>query len=727
MSEVEYEWFGERTGIRILRQGEELVEELYAQELVDDPDAPDVGPLWLLVLASPSHASLERPSAEPVSEIYSAAMALPFTQIEELGPGHLRMRGSTLEAVIEKELRVHDDEVAVTLQVQPVDGEIRLRALLLAYAFVPGRPDRTYLPGLGPGPEYVVGDHQFRAPVAIVQRNRLAASLFPDVGHLAENRVLPTVLDIDCRNGVTSVPLISYGFAPHHAVPHVYFVADVDEAVPVAGPLRLKASLKLQASATGDYAFHRVVRTLWLTAEPYFQDPKPQALSFEDYARYCYPAAFSEVVEGTHRGWFEREIGGQICGGIPAGWGMGEGYVSWQCWFNSLRSAYGMRSWGRRLGDRGLVDRADKMLNLALAAPMEQGACPTTYEGDLWTWRGCLVRPTGEEYYDLANMAWKGIWLLRWARDFADCPRRDEIMRHCREMADCMMRHQRNGAFPSWLTRDHKPLPLLDRAAQSALPAWFLFELNKLEPRAELAQAALATTEFLRWEVVQGDYYYDFETFFSCSSKPCLQAGGQADHEGMRDPHTLQPPQNTLSMQWCAECFGCADALEGNYQMAQMAVLDRLALYQNVWPISYRKTAYTFGGFGAQNSDAEYLDARQAQFAETLCDFGVKVGSEHYFQRGVAAARAAIALVNHPRHEELGIYPNPNYGPGLMPENCCHDGFEQQNVRTGFDWGEGSALTTMAILLDKYGTRFTHPIAKWTVDVDACAARASVE
>jgi hypothetical protein len=56
-----------------------------------------------------------------------------------------------------------------------------------------------------------------------------------------------------------------------------------------------------------------------------------------------------------------------------------------------------------------------------------------------------------------------------------------------------------------------------------------------------------------------------------------------------------------------------------------------------------------------------------------------------------------------------------------MPENCCHDGVDQQNGRTGFDWGEGSALTTMAVLLEKYGPSYTHPTAGWTVPVDAFA------
>ncbi len=142
--------------------------------------------------------------------------------------------------------------------------------------------------------------------------------------------------------------------------------------------------------------------------------------------------------------------------------------------------------------------------------------------------------------------------------------------------------------------------------------------------------------------------------------------------------------------------------------------LDMMNLYQNVWPISYRQTAYTYGGFGVQNSDGEYDDARQAQFGATLCDFGAELGRRDYFERGVAATRASQTLINHPLHAEFGIYPNPNYPLGLQPENCCHGGGDHQAGRTGFDWGEGSGLTSMAWLLDKYGPSY----AKLGVIVD---------
>jgi hypothetical protein len=150
---------------------------------------------------------------------------------------------------------------------------------------------------------------------------------------------------------------------------------------------------------------------------------------------------------------------------------------------------------------------------------------------------------------------------------------------------------------------------------------------------------------------------------------------------------------------------------------AALKALETMNLYQEVWPISYRKTAYVYGGFGVQNSDGEYNDARQAQFGATLCDFGAMLHRQDLFERGVAATRAALTLISHPLHDKFGIYPNPNYPLGLEPENDCHGGWDHQAGRTGFDWGEGSGLTSMAWLIDKYGQAYADPKG-WSVGID---------
>lgn len=664
----------------------------------------------------------------------------------------------------------------------------QLHALLLSYAFAPdnkaARPDSTFLPGLRPKDENVVGDHFFRAPAAVAQKGKLAAILLPDLDVLADNRPMETVLDLDVKNGVSSAPLLTYGFAAHRLSGHVAFSTDSSMLRNVPGQLHLASDLILNAEAEPLGAYEEATKFEW---ERYghknFDKIRPQMMPFVDYANVCYPAAFDEHYGDNKLGWFETTIEGQVCGGIPSGWGFDQGWVSWQCWFNQLRSAWGLHWWGRKLSNKDWLDKSDKMLNLALAAPMDRGAVPTTYLSREKKWRGSLIMPDPRCYYDLTNMAWKGIWMLRWL-DFADCPRREEILKQVNAMADLMVSKQNaDGSLPSWLDKDLKVVPILDHSAQTALPAWFLGELalaDRTRIRAALdaegqkiasakdqeeveairqkrllllqedqknprEKAAYSAALFLMKNVVDQQRYYDFETFFSCSPKQCLQVNGVIDADAMHDPHSMSPPQNTLCMQWAAEALLAAKQLYLGHPALDMSnpaaleeaknsvlaevsqtqlessadkALSIMALYQNVWPISYRKAAYTFGGFGVQNSDGEYNDARQAQFGCTMADYGAATGKQDWFERGIAATRASLALINHPLHSENGIYPNPNYPYGLEPENTGHGGTDEQDGRTGFDWGEGSGLASMAWLLDKYGAAYIDEKHGWKVGID---------
>jgi hypothetical protein len=600
-----------------------------------------------------------------------------------------------------------------------------IRFLLDTYAFAPDgkgmssykRPDATFAPAIRPRSDGVIGDHFFRAPVVTVQKGSLAASIMPNLDVLKDNRYIPTILDLNCSSGVADAPLMSYGFCDQRLVGHVYFANDSSMTKPVPPQLLFSHDILLDAQAVPFSAYQKAAKFEWdRYGHGYLDKILPQAMPFAEYAKVCYPAALNEKETG---GWFETTIDGKVCGGMPSGWGRESGWVSWQPWFNQLRSAWGLRWWGQKLGNQDWVSKSNKMLNLALAAPMDHGAVPTTYLSKERGWKGSLITPDPKCFFDLTNMAWKGIWMLRWL-EFPDCPRKDEILRQCREMAKLMVEKQNaDGSIPTWLGPDLKVVPVLDHSAQTALPVWFLanlsaFPSNNLSAgdKTKMDAAVQEGASFLAKQVVPGQYWYDFETFFSCSPKVCFQRDAIQGHEQMRDPYTLQAPQNTLCMHWAAEALMSASKLAKSpadkeaFKHSSLMALDTMTFYQNVWPISYRKTAYTYGGFGVQNSDGEYNDARQAQFGDTLADFGAELGRKDYFERGVAAARASLTLINHPLHEKFGIYPNPNYPLGLEPENDCHGGSDHQAGRTGPDWGEMSGLTSMAWLLDKYGPNY---------------------
>jgi hypothetical protein len=721
--------FSRDVGIRLIQSDGEIVQELSAR---------DAQGKFRTILLSPTHPSVKAGAgikdatavALPQNSLYSQPPTFRFTDatINEKARTVTLTGGGERAGVVEVlSLPKTGNVIDVRLTVHFKDPNPVLDHLLATYAFAPGKPDTTWAPGLRGRPELVIADHFFRSPAVVAQKGTLSAALIPDLDFLAGHRPIPTILDLNCRPGVADRPLLSYGFCDYRLVAHVAFAHDASMARPVPPNLTLGFQVRLDAQTKPFAAYQPVADLMWERyGHRYVDKILPQAVPFEEYAKFCYPAAFAEKMTG---GWFERTIDAEVCGGLPSGWGLESGWVSWQAWFNQVRSAWGLRWWGKRLGNADWVERSDKMLNLALAAPMHDGACPTTFESRTSTWRGSLIAPDKSCYYDLTNIAWKGLQLLRWL-SLPDCPRRDEVKRQVDAMAQLLIRKQNaDGSWPSWLDQNLKAVPILDRSAQSALPLWFLAEWSRTQSSGLTPPFLVKGADFLADRVVDDQRYYDFETFFSCSPKACLQRDYRLDDDAMMDPFTRQRPQNTLSMQWTAEALRAVSArLGGNphYMTQALKALDMMCLYQEVWPISFIKTAYVYGGFGVQNSDGEYNDARQAQFAETLCRFGADLGRQDLFERGVAAARASLTLINHPAHVALGIYPSPNYPPGLEPENCGHGGTDEQNGRSGFDWAEGSGLAAIAGLLDQYGPTYHSP-AGWTVRIDGVDAGKQLE
>ena len=75
--------------------------------------------------------------------------------------------------------------------------------------------------------------------------------------------------------------------------------------------------------------------------------------------------------------------------------------------------------------------------------------------------------------------------------------------------------------------------------------------------------------------------------------------------------------------------------------------------------------------------------------------YGKALGRQDLVERGVAAARSSVVLMNHPRHKANNIYRHTNIYPfGLGPENIDHEAHPQSAMRTHPSWGEGSGVFT---------------------------------
>jgi hypothetical protein len=190
-------------------------------------------------------------------------------------------------------------------------------------------------------------------------------------------------------------------------------------------------------------------------------------------------------------------------------------------------------------------------------------------------------------------------------------------------------------------------------------------------------------------------------------------------------------PHNALSIQWSAEAFLKAYKLFNNRHYLDQGeyCLNILSLYQQVWNPPYIDF-YAFGGFGVQNTDAEWSDARQAQFAETYLNYYFETGNKEYLERSVAACRASFALMAIPENRE--ICPQNYMGStfngefiGAMAENFGHSGYNIRSGQSGFHWGIGSALTTASILKGKLGDIYIDGKSHFAAGIDGIVVKRS--
>ncbi len=238
-------------------------------------------------------------------------------------------------------------------------------------------------------------------------------------------------------------------------------------------------------------------------------------------------------------------------------------------------------------------------------------------------------------------------------------------------------------------------VPYLRFNAEGGIHILFLSELFTATGDEKYLTAARRTAEFLIRDILPQQRWYDFETFYSCAAKP----------EATYDTRTGQWPRCTLSTLWAVDGLTSLYEATGdkNILAAAERCADYLSLYQSAWQPPFIITAYAFGGFISQNSDAEWLDMRQCLCGEALVRIAIASGRQDLLERGVAALRSAFSVINHPRHIANGIFPTPSYPLGITAENIDHEGLPQLPLRSGSDWGEGGALASAAEVLRLIG------------------------
>jgi hypothetical protein len=641
-----------------------------------------------------------------------------------LGPEERQVvivRKSTGKGVISKSITLRMGEpFARVMFTYRTGGKARLESFWSTYSFAPAgkryaayKPlDFVWTPQLRPEPEHLIADHTFRSPALIMQKDGYFAALVPILtGVDGKGRQIRTVADLQVETA--DRPFFSIGLQNWIPEPyrlrntHVFYVAPDSLAPTVSDTtVTLEYLLFLRADAPRREGFREVVRYHWMTsgAANMQQPAGPQSEPFSSYIQKAWYQFVPQIALDTHY----QGVPVTLLRQARLAWSnklpKSADNDSWfNVWFNALRTAYGMYLHGKAVGDQHLMRQATQVLNLALLAPQQNGIAPTIFymdsTGGHWVADHAWGGIDDGRNLPMFHNAWTCYWLLQWIDLVPE--RKTEILRFTKSFAGFLISNQHpNGVIPSWYDPTTlKPVETFrDENAETAGAALFLAEFYARTKGVRYLRGAEKAMQYVFKSVLPENKWFDFETFFSCSRKPL----------SFYDPYTQQNPQNTLSMHQAAEACYELYKLTGKkeYKDRGIAIMDYLCLYQQVWSPRWLAREL-FGGFGVQNTDAEWSDSRQGYFAVTLMKYSELTGQKEYFERGVAALRAMFSLFESPTSPRTA-------------ENYGHSGYDQPAGVTGLHWGTGSSMVSIHLITLQFGDAYVDVKGKWGVGIDGC-------
>ncbi len=678
------------------------------------------GKNWVLMLQSGSSVRND-PSLKVDGTIHTAAYTGVSFEPDSGTRRCIVLKGTIAGVTFSKSISIDHGQpfahIAVSMAVQ---GRAQVAHFLSTYSFVHDNSDYSvyrpldfiFTPQLRPESEQVIPDHVFRSPALMMQKGAYFAALVPDLASIDQkHRLLRATADLQVETA--EKPFFSFGLQNWAAEPysrrksHVYFDAPDSLSATVHDSTCTYAfQIFVSADAPDRRGYQSIARFHW---ERYgsvnMQSTHgPQAQPFAEYIRKAWYEFLPQVALDT------------LYNGQPVTL-LRQGRLAWSntlpasadndcwfnVWFNSLRTAYGMFLYGRSAGDRKLMDQAGRVLNLALLAPQHEGIAPTIFCVDSAGGRWVADQAWGSigkgEYYPMFANAWTCYWMLQWAELLPE--RKGEILAYTKRFAEFLVRHQSaSGVIPSWYHPiSLEPAPeLRDDNAETAGAALFLAEFAQRVGGKKYLHASERAMQYVADSVLPEHKWFDNETFFSCSRKPL----------GFFDAYTQQHPQNTLSMHQAAEAWLALYHITGNkkYREYGVQVMDYLCLYQQVWSPAWL-SCELFGGFGVQNTDGEWSDARQGYFAVTLMKYYELTGKREYFERGVAALRAMFSLFESPSSPRTA-------------ENYAHSAIDKLAGVTGIHWGTGSSVVSVHLIAAKYGDAYVNVKDQWGAGIDGC-------
>jgi len=588
-----------------------------------------------------------------------------------------------------------------------------------------------------PSQDQIIGDRSFYAPAIILQEENMFAALVPDLNAINENRVvspdarrtsfippnrfgvtieedrytMPAFLDLNVNSGLTSKPILAYGYADAVIGHHMHFNRFNDSSMirKIDGEqLIYEFDLILAADVEGYGKYADISLFIWNNyGKKVFENHPHLPMPFDEYRRIIdsitfRPSPYLEIdipVPGyENRGsWLQWEENGVPMGGYRSAINWWNDKLHNSPFWNNARDAAGFWFWAKENNDTVALDRAHRIINWCLSAPRnEQGLFATLYNAEGKFWGLQFSDPVHGEYrffleesrsYDVANMSKTGAHLLDY---YLGCEQDQRIVEFLRPYGDWIISViDERGTVPAYVSEEMVISDILLYSAHPAASLWFLANLYRSTSDSKYLQGAKRIAAYLEQEILPEAKWIDMEQYLSCGFKPLSFT---------RDRIQNQIARGNLCVIWAAEGFASLAQATGSdrYVKNGLRAVDYLVFTQCSWDPHYIYTAFPFGGFGVDNSDVtSFLDARQAEVVKPLIWYGKKAGRQDLLQRAVAAARSSIVLINHPLHKSNDIYRHTNIYPfGLGPENIDHEGYPQSAMRTHPSWGEGSGVYT---------------------------------
>jgi hypothetical protein len=649
-------------------------------------------------------------------------------------------------------LKEGDRYFHITVRADLKSEPFRLDYLLSAFTFSLGHsPSFVHTPGLKydnedshqnrfrllPGKDQIIGDRAYHSPAIVLQEKGLFTALVPDldainkyavlspdarrtidiernifsVPFIPEKYTMPTGLDLNVRSGITTSPVFAFGFMDNIIAHHIHYQRTNDSTMIrtlSSGRLRYEFDLFAQADADENRGFRQITAHQWAKfGHHVFEDHPHLSFPFGEYFRIVdsvtlHPGKYKDIdmpVKGyeDHGSWMEFNLNGVPVGGYRSAIDWWNDVIHNSPFWNNARDASGFWFWGHRLDRPDMTDKATRIINFCLSAPRNKyGLFATLYNTRTKTWGLQFSDPPHgknefflrqSDSYDIPTMSKTAAHLLDY---YLRCEKDRRIPEYLAPYADWLITAiDSTGAVPSYVTTGMEISPLLFHSAQPAASMWFLANMYNATGVEKYREAARKIAGYMEREILPDQKWIDMEQYYSCGAKPV---------DFVKDVWQDQPARGTLSTIWACEGFArLYDATaDDKYLKDGECCLDYLCFYQCSWAPHYIYTAFPFGGFSVDNSDnATYLDARQAETVKPFIWYGKKLGRQDLLERGIAAARSSVVLLNLPAHKENDIYRYTNIYPyGLGPENIDHEAHPQSAMRTNPSWGEGSGVFT---------------------------------